>query len=648
MAYSYNNKRPCSLVILAILYCLLPLALEADISLTPADGGYYCSGSNTDSNLTVSVTGDPSAPPYHCPCNEDGSFGHLILDPAAPPEYTWSGDAQGTGSTATVGTYTWGTKKATVSVKYHWTCDSDPSVSVDSTETAQATYYVFTPLAFTNPGLDLCADAGAPTSVGPGQGGSDEGYTFTSSDSSVAQVDSGTGNITSVGMAGSTTITLTDSSGCTATCIVKVEDLTIAGPSTVGVGNWITLSVSGRSGVSWSASNSDVNLYASSNGYDELVQGVTAGSVTITATVNGCTGSCEVTVQPDSPPTVSVTSSKLYLQADQNPSDTTTFTGSGGSSPYTYYSSDPTVASIDSSSGAATAGVVGTTSITAKDVNGVISNPITLTVYALTTTALAATPTDKTRKTLGVGEQTQCSTNPPISGLVWNLTNASELGSINPTSGLYTAPDVASSSEEITVTGFSGLSANVTFNVIAPQSITFVGPTGSGNVVPVHVHGYCNAGFVGDLVIQPTNVSFSNIQVEEEQAYTTATGYFYTPGGWDNNKPHETAPVPNTIDDNNISDLYDQTLSGWSSKYPSPYPFIGGSVDFANGIPVDYEVTNVGVWHTNFYTQYAVAVAWNNGSGRCANTKNGSTAVCDPSDANEGEEWINPDFHYFP
>jgi trimeric autotransporter adhesin len=121
------------------------------------------------------------------------------------------------------------------------------------------------------------------------------GGTWTSSNTSLATVGSGTGIVTGIA-SGTPTITYTLSTGCRATKVVTVNPLPsgITGVPIVCVGSTTTLSNAG--GGSWTSSNTSIATVVASTG---VVTGVVNGTATITYTLStGCFTTRIVTVNP--------------------------------------------------------------------------------------------------------------------------------------------------------------------------------------------------------------------------------------------------------------------------------------------------------------------------------------------------------------
>jgi uncharacterized protein YjdB len=121
---------------------------------------------------------------------------------------------------------------------------------------------------------------------------SSAGVTWSSSNTSVAIVNSGTGIVTGVST-GTVTITCVLSTGCfrTTTLTVNTSPSSISGTPSTCAGSTSTLSDAG--GGTWTSSNANATIGSSSG----IVTGVSAGTSTITYTLpNGCISTVLFTV----------------------------------------------------------------------------------------------------------------------------------------------------------------------------------------------------------------------------------------------------------------------------------------------------------------------------------------------------------------
>ena len=276
------------------------------------------------------------------------------------------------------------------------------------------------------------------------------GGAWSSSNSSVATIVSGTGVVTG-GSSGTTTITYTAPlSGCTATTTVTVNPLptAITGGSSLCPYSTITLSDAIGSG-SWSSSNSSVATIDPGTG---VVTGVSAGTTIITYTLGtGCITTITITVNP-LPAVITAGAISLCVGSSFYLSDST----SGGS----WSSSDTTVAIIDANTGIVTLESTGTATITYTlptgcfiTVTGTVS-PLPGVIIGSTSVCVGAT--------IALSDTT--------AGGAWSSSN-SLIATIDPSSGIVTG--VTAGNTIITYTSASGciVTATVTVNPLT-TSIT--------------------------------------------------------------------------------------------------------------------------------------------------------------------------------
>ncbi len=177
------------------------------------------------------------------------------------------------------------------------------------------------------------------------------GGTWSSGTSSVASVVSGTGVVTGI-IPGTSLITYTIPGGCSATATVTVfaAPAPVLGDPTVCTGSFTYLS-DVTPGGSWSSSLPGVATVGTSSG---IVLGISPGNTVITYSIGSCTSSIAVSV--------SVTPSPISGASGVCAGLTTTLTDAlaGG----TWSSSDPSLATIGSSSGIVSGIAAGTIIIT--------------------------------------------------------------------------------------------------------------------------------------------------------------------------------------------------------------------------------------------------------------------------------------------
>lgn len=256
-----------------------------------------------------------------------------VTNPFCAVSYLWSGTEETTTTAAldTVST----TVVATYTV----------NVTDGCRDTFAATSIFYTPPAVITGTLTVCA--GSTTTLSD----SVSGCTWTSSNTAIATVGSGTGIVTGVA-GGTAVISYPDSCGLYATATVTVNPLpvSISGPSGVCAGFTIT-ETDASGGGSWSSSNTAIAVIGSGTG---IITGVSAGTAVITYTLGtGCITTKTITVSAS--PAI-ITGSHSVCTGQTTPlSDAT-----GGG---TWTSSNTAIATIGSATGVVTGVAAGTTTI---------------------------------------------------------------------------------------------------------------------------------------------------------------------------------------------------------------------------------------------------------------------------------------------
>jgi uncharacterized protein YjdB len=331
--------------------------------------------------------------------------------------------------------------------------------------------------------------------------------TWSSSDNTIATV-SGSGLVTGVGPGGPVTITAT-SEGQSGTAAVNVTlapvaSVTVA-PSTANIAITGTVQLTatpkdangnpltGRA-ISWSSSD---NTIATVNG-SGLVTGVAAGSVTITATSEGKSGTASVTVAGAPVASVTVTPASASVQAGQTQQLTATLKDANGNiltgRTVTWSSNNTSVATV-SSSGLLTAKVAGSATITATSegksgtsaltvtpvpVASVTVAPASASVAVGATLQLTATPKDANGNPLTGRVVTWQSSNNTIAGV-----NGSGLVSGVAAGGPVTITATSegkSGSSSITVTASSGGSQFGHVFVVTEENTDYSSVIGSSSM----------------------------------------------------------------------------------------------------------------------------------------------------------------------
>ena len=302
---------------------------------------------------------------------------------------------------------------------------------------------------------------------------------WTSSNAAVATVAS-TGLATAVA-SGSTTITAAISgiSGSAAVAVsattlssitVSPATATIAAGATQQFAAMATYSDGSKADVTasagWTSSATAVATIASSG----LATAVAAGSTTITATVNGISGTAALTV---SGPPATLTSiavappaPSIAVGATQQFTATATYSD-GTTAPVTttatWTSANPTAATINSA-GLATAVAAGSTTVTAS-LNGISGNTTLTVTPSLSSVSVSPNPAD-----IGIGATQQLTatanysdgTTKPITTATWSI-DKTAVATISP-AGLATG--VAAGSATVTAS-FSGMKGSAAVNVAA-------------------------------------------------------------------------------------------------------------------------------------------------------------------------------------
>jgi len=213
------------------------------------------------------------------------------------------------------------------------------------------------------------------TSTLTGSGTPAAANAWTSSNTTVATINAATGVVTGVA-SGTTTITYTNSNGCSITAVFTVNTIpVISGTLSACINGSTTLTGTGTPAAvnAWTSSNTAVATVNASTG---LVTGISAGTTTITYTnTNGCTGSVTFTV--NALPTVSGPNAICI-------NGTTQLLGTGTPAATNAWSSSNTAIATVNGSGLVTGVSAGIATITFTDANG-CSNTRAVTVNALPT-----------------------------------------------------------------------------------------------------------------------------------------------------------------------------------------------------------------------------------------------------------------------
>ena len=321
--------------------------------------------------------------------------------------------------------------------------------------------------------------------------------TWSSNKSSVASVN-GTGFVTP-GNPGQAVITASlTGTGLSATSTVTVTPVPVASvsvtpsPDTLVVGQQLQLTatpqdasgnaLSGRT-VSWGGSDDGVAT-VSSNG---RVTALAAGTMTVSATSEGKTGTATIVVNSVPVASVAISPATQSVVVGQNTPAFTAVTKDASGNvlngrTVTFSSSDPTVATIDASSGVATGVKAGTTSITATS-EGKTSSAATLTVTDVPVGSVTISPptadVDVGQTTTAFTAVTKDASGNVLTGrTVTFASNNPSVATIDPTSGVATG--VSPGTSQITATSegkTSSPAATLTVNPVPVSSVAVDPPT---------------------------------------------------------------------------------------------------------------------------------------------------------------------------
>lgn len=399
----------------------------------------------------------------------------------------WSSSATGIVSIGTSGTITAvATGTATITYRTSSSCYSTLTVSVNSA-----------PAAITGTAI---ACVGYTTTLShPVSGG-----TWSSSNTAIASVGSGTGLVTGVATGGAN-ITYTVSPGCFRSLAVNVAAVpaAISGSAALCEAGTTSLANTTASGT-WSSSNTAIATVPTTSG---LVTGVSAGTATISykITSTGCFAVKEVTV--NARPAVISGATNICSGV------TETFSNATGSG--TWSSSSATIAPIGSATGTVTAGTAGAAAISYTLGNG-CRRTLAFTVSALPSVITGVS-------TICVGNSATLTS--ATAGLTWSSTDVSvaTVSTATTTTGIVTG--VATGSALISYTNAAGcarvqtitvnpaLPANLGANVVCVgQTVTLSNTTTGGtwvSSIPSKATVGISTGLVTGVAIGTTNVTYA-------------------------------------------------------------------------------------------------------------------------------------------
>jgi len=146
-------------------------------------------------------------------------------------------------------------------------------------------------------------------------------------------------------------------------------------------------------------------------------------------------------------------------------------------------------------------------------------------IIKIQTQTIATAPVDRTRKTIGVGEEVKLTVKPSIlSPISWSLTGSGTLLASPDASAIFTASDIATNST-ITAT-YGGQNFSVTFTIIKPTGVLFENDILLGANVADEINDWYNLYYSAKVYVQPDAVNFENIKLYEGAAPPETEGYF--------------------------------------------------------------------------------------------------------------------------
>jgi Bacterial surface proteins containing Ig-like domains len=314
---------------------------------------------------------------------------------------------------------------------------------------------------------------------------------WSSNKASVASVN-GSGFVTP-GAPGQAVITATlTGTGLSATSTVTVTPVPVASvlvspsPDTLNITQQIQLTatpedasgnpLAGRT-VVWDGSD-DAIATVSSNG---RVTALSPGTMTVTATSEGKTGTATIVVNAAPVASVAISPTTQSVIVGQTTPAFTAVTKDGSGNvltgrTVTFSSSNTSVATIDATSGVATGVAAGTTSITATS-EGKTSNAATLTVTDIPVGSVEISPTTQS---VQVGQSTPAFTAVTKDGSGNVLTgrtvtfssSSTDIATIDPTSGVATGVSAGTTSITAASEGKTSSAATLTVTPVAVGSVT--------------------------------------------------------------------------------------------------------------------------------------------------------------------------------
>lgn len=317
-------------------------------------------------------------------------------------------------------------------------------------------------------------------------------YTWASSNTAMAVTGTGSTATLTSSVPGTTSVTLRDAANATAvTGTLEFRTVTITSASvSVTVGSTLQLNAAGgRPAYTWSASAGAGSINPATGLFTAIAAGQSSVSVT---DADNITGTTTITVTAAAtPPPVITTLAVTPLTAIRATGTTLQLTGSGGTLPYTWATSNAAMTVVGAGTSAnLTSAVPGTTTITLRDATNAAVSTGSILFRTITPTAPSLS--------VPVGSTLQFSASGGRAPYTWaTVTNGT--GSINTATGLFTgliagqttvsATDADNVTGSVTVTVTAAVTPAPTTLAITPSSGllapgTGLTLTGSGGTLP--------------------------------------------------------------------------------------------------------------------------------------------------------------------
>jgi gliding motility-associated-like protein len=300
------------------------------------------------------------------------------------------------------------------------------------------------------------------------------GGAWSSSNTAIATVN--TAGLINGLTAGTATITytVTGTGGCTnqsatrdVTVTAPVNAGTLSGTQNICVGQDTTFTSNGNTGGTWSSSNTAIATVSSTG----LINGLTAGTATITYTVTGTGGCPNAIATRDVVVTAPVTAGTLSGTQNICIGGNTTFT-SNGTAGGTWSSSNTAIATV-SSTGLINGLTAGTTTIT-YTVTGTGGCPNAIVTRDVVVTAPVTAGTLSGTQNICIGQNTTFTSNGNTGG-TWSSSNTA-IATVSST-GLINGLTAGTATITYTVTGTGGCP-----NATATRDVTVTAPVNAGTL----------------------------------------------------------------------------------------------------------------------------------------------------------------------